>query len=322
MFAWDLARGLSEVGVEPTLIAPRGSLRPQKGYLVETIDPPNRFTGNEEELAYNIYKGRLGEFDLINDHTHQKWVYIYKLEHPETRIIGTIHGIQTWGSLPPVRWPNIVGISEWQLGDMERRYGYRPLKVNLCIDVDSYPFREEKGKRLLSMGLMARNKGHHLSVLLAKKIGLPLDVAGETEFGVDPAYVDRVMSSCAGDIKFFGRVSTEDKLRILSEAKGLLLPFLQEEAWSLLALEALACGTPVITTNLGAMPEIIEDGVNGFICEYGSRPWEHSFMDAINRLDDIDPRECRRSVEGRFSIPVIASQYRALYEEVLKGREW
>lgn len=310
------------MGVEPILIAPRGSLRPPKGDLIETIDPPNRFTGNEEELAYNIYKDRLGEFDLINDHTHQKWVYIYKLDHPETKVIGTIHGIQTWRSLPPVRQPNIVGISEWQLGDMERRYGYRPRKVNLCIDVDSYPFREEKGERLLSMGLMARHKGHHLSVLLGKKMGLPMDVAGETEFGVDAAYVDRVRSSCTGEIRFLGRVSSEDKFRTLSEARALLLPFLQGEAWSLLALEALACGTPVITTNLGAMPEIIEDGVNGFICEYNSKPWEHSFIDAINHLDEIELGDCRRSVEERFSIPVIARRYREFYEEVLGGREW
>lgn len=101
-------------------------------------------------------------------------------------------------------------------------------------------------------------------------------------------------------------------MKFISEAKALLFPVTWEEPFGMAVIEALACGTPVIAMNRGAMPEIIEHGVNGFLAND-----EKEFAEYMERVDEIDPKECRRTVEERFSAVAMAEAYVERYKEAI-----
>jgi len=316
---YNLGTELSRLGHEVTLIAPRGSQTPPKGELIETIDPPMRWTGGEEKKAFETYKDKLTEFDIIHSHDHEKWAYIAKKERPKLKVIGTLHGIQTWRTLPPVRYPNLVAISDWQVQDMLKRYGYRCRRVYHGINLDRYPYVEEKEDYFLSFGLMASHKGHHISTWLARKLGVKVYIAGEDSFVPNTSYVRYVRSleDLPHGIQYWGKVKERIAIRLLSKAKAVILPFLMDEAFALVAVEAMACGTPVITFNRGAMKEIIEHEVTGYVVDTLDEMEE-----VVRKIDDIWPSSCRARVERMFTSKIMAKHYVSLYETILEGSEW
>jgi len=122
-------------------------------------------------------------------------------------------------------------------------------------------------------------------------------------------------------VEFLGSISTEDKLRLMSECKAVLLPFLIDEAFSILALECMATGTPVICFNKGALPELVKHGETGYLCD-GLELGRFPMTKALKKLDKIEPEKCRRWVVENFDISVIASKHLETYQEVLNGVEW
>jgi glycosyltransferase involved in cell wall biosynthesis len=102
-------------------------------------------------------------------------------------------------------------------------------------------------------------------------------------------------------------------MKFISHAKALLFPITWDEPFGMAVIEALACGTPVIAMNRGAMPEIIEHGVNGFLADT-----EEEFAEYMERVDEIDPAVCRASVERKFSASAMADAYIARYKEVIE----
>lgn len=102
-------------------------------------------------------------------------------------------------------------------------------------------------------------------------------------------------------------------MKLISNAKALLFPIDWEEPFGMAVIEALACGTPVVAMNRGAMPEIIEHGVNGFLANT-----EKEFFEYANRVDEIDPEACRKSVEQKFSAKTMAEAYVDRYRQTIK----
>ena len=100
----------------------------------------------------------------------------------------------------------------------------------------------------------------------------------------------------------------------LSKAKALLFPIEWEEPFGIVMIEAMACGTPVIALRRGAVPEVISDGVDGFVCDSVEQ-----MITAVSRLDELDRRSCRTKVETYFSDDVIVSQYLSLYERLSRN---
>ncbi|HBO64625.1 TPA: glycosyl transferase, partial [Candidatus Saccharibacteria bacterium] len=113
-------------------------------------------------------------------------------------------------------------------------------------------------------------------------------------------------------ISYAGSLSGKRKHTFLAEAKALLFPITWEEPFGMSVIEALACGTPVIAMNRGAMPEIIEHGVNGFLANT-----QEEFEEYMLRIGEIDPNDCRNSVAERFSNEAMARGYVERYIEVL-----
>jgi glycosyltransferase involved in cell wall biosynthesis len=114
-------------------------------------------------------------------------------------------------------------------------------------------------------------------------------------------------------ITYSGNLKGAKKQKFISEAKALLFPIDWEEPFGMAVIEALACGTPVIAMNHGAMPEIIEHGVNGFLANN-----EKEFEEYMRRIDEIDPAKCRQSVAKKFSSDTMAKAYMERYKEAIK----
>jgi glycosyltransferase involved in cell wall biosynthesis len=117
-------------------------------------------------------------------------------------------------------------------------------------------------------------------------------------------------------VKYVGAVDDVAKNRLLGRSAALLMPLLWEEPFGIVMAEALACGTPVLGLRRGSLPEIVQHGVNGFVCDSVAE-----MVAAVGRLPEIDRHDCRRIAEEKFSDRVIVEAYERLYERVVKGRD-
>lgn len=208
--------------------------------------------------------------------------------------------------------------------------------VHNGIILKDFPFVAEKRDYFITMARFAPYKGQHIAVKAAVKLkkrlrmaGTVSDISSNRKLMLELAnplsryrsdsqfkyYSDKIFPSVLRyrNITYSGNLSGKQKMKFMSEAKALLFPITWDEPFGMAVIEALACGTPVIAMNRGAMPEIIEHGVNGFLAND-----EKEFEEYMSRIDEIDPAACRRSVEKNFSNVAMADQYVKLYKDVLK----
>ena len=164
------------------------------------------------------------------------------------------------------------------------------------------------------LGRVCPEKGQHLALEAARRAGVGLAVAGAV-FGY-PAhrdyFEDEVRPRLDGRRRFLGPVGFARKRRLLSAARCLLVPSLAEETSSLVAMEAAACGTPVVAFGRGALPDIVEEGRTGFVVD-----GLDGMVEAIGRVEEIDPQECRRVARARFSVERMTGRYLERYREIL-----
>ena len=171
----------------------------------------------------------------------------------------------------------------------------------------------------LALGRICPEKGYHLALDAAVKARVPLVLAGELfRYREHEEYfageiLPRLQN---GTRRFIGPVGTPRKRRLLAGARCLLIPSLVEETSSLVAMEALACGTPVIAFPAGALGEIVEHGRTGFLVSD-----EHEMAEAIARADEIDPEECRRVACERFSGERMVAQYMDRYQRLAQSAQ-
>lgn len=208
--------------------------------------------------------------------------------------------------------------------------------VHNAVNPSDFPFVANKKSYFVTMARFAPYKGQHIAVRAAIKLKKRLRMAGIvadimssrrlllelanplSSYRTDPQfryYSDKILPSVLRhrNITYSGNLSGKRKMKFLSEAKALLFPIEWDEPFGMSVIEALACGTPVIAMNRGAMPEIIEHGVTGFLADN-----EDEFMEYMKRIDEIDPVACRRSVEERFSADAMAVAYIDRYEEAIR----
>lgn len=187
------------------------------------------------------------------------------------------------------------------------------------IAVERFPFTEKKDDYVLWLGRICLEKGTHLAIEAAQRAGARLVVAGQ----VYPlAYHQRYFAECvaprlhAGRVRLVLQPSFAGKLELLRRARAVLLPTLVDETSSLVAMEAMACGTPVLAFRRGALGDIVRHGETGFLLDTVDE-----MAAAIGRARDIAPAACRRHVERHYSAARMAGDYLRLYESVLGARE-
>lgn len=166
------------------------------------------------------------------------------------------------------------------------------------LDVDAFPFRAKKDDYFLFVGRMISRKGVAVASDVCRRSGVRLVLAGEgpniPEYG-----------------EYVGPVGVAERNRLMAGARALIMPTIYVEPFGNVAIEAMACGTPVISTDWGAMTETVVEGVTGFRCRTLAE-----FMDAFGGIDRLDPGAIRQHVVRNYSLPVIAKRYERHFERL------
>ena len=311
LFIYYLCAELGRRDVKYTLYAAKNSQAPG-GELKETIDAPFAWNTNEEERSYNnVPEEDWFKHILLNDHTHRGICF----EQKQLHVVKTLHGVSTWRHIPR-NYPRFISLSQYHREITRDRLGVDSRVAGLGVDPSDYPFNDKPDDYYVLFGLMAPHKGHLQAIEVCKKLGLKLMVAGEDKFVPDPAHVEKIKAACDGkDIVYCGSVDAAKKMTLLSNARATILPFLFNEAYSIILFESLLLGTPVVSTPVGAIPEMVSNSV-GFIEQLTD--WER-FPAAIK---EINREQCHKFAVERYDIRVCADKYIKAFEDTIEGVLW
>jgi glycosyltransferase involved in cell wall biosynthesis len=316
-----LADGLAAEGHDVTLFASGDSRTRAKLAWVYEHAPSEQIGRSLPDLhhALSAYE-RAGEFDVINDHTGHVGAVLGGLV--ETPVVHTVHG--PLDGEPGEVYESIGRVAP-QVGLISLSLNQRRPKPDLnwianipnALDLEHYPCHPHKGDYLLYLGRMNHEKGAHRAVAVAMELGLPLKLAGKVQEPKEKEYFAEFVEPHLGDgIEYLGEVNHGAKVELLQNARATLFPIEWEEPFGLVMIESMACGTPVIATRHGAVPEVIEeDGRGGIVVD----SWR-DIPDALERADEIDPREARRYAEERFAPERMVADYVRAYEAAIAAR--
>jgi glycosyltransferase involved in cell wall biosynthesis len=171
---------------------------------------------------------------------------------------------------------------------------------------------------LAVLGRIAPEKGVDRAIKIAMRCGIPLKIAAKVD-RADQDYYDQLIHPLINGnplVEYIGEIGDHEKSEFLSGAIGLLLPIDWPEPFGLVMIESMACGTPVIAYNRGSVPEVIDDGVTGFVVED-----ELSAVAAVNRLHDLSRARVREQFERRFTARRMALDYLAAYRRLIERAE-
>lgn len=229
----------------------------------------------------------------------------------DTPVVTTIHGFSSDRILPMYE-PFQDRVHYVAISDADRHPRLRyAATIHHGIALDDFPFDASGSDDLLFFGRIHPDKGAKEAIAAARASGRRLNLYGVVQ---DHGYHEReVLPASDGvTISYHGAVGGEARVRALGRARALLHLINFDEPFGLSVVEAMACGTPVIATRRGSMPELTEDGATGFLVDSVEEA-----VAAIARVGEIDRAACRARVAERFSVERMADDYLALYRRIL-----
>lgn len=181
--------------------------------------------------------------------------------------------------------------------------------VHNAVDVGTFPFRRDKEDYALFLGRTAPFKGIPEAIAAATAAGVPLRIAAKCREPVEREYFRREIAPLLGPgVEWLGEVDREEKLHLLTAARCLVFPISWDEPFGLVMVEAMACGTPVVATRRGSVPEVVAHGETGFVCD------DHaSLVAALRRVDRLSAERCRAEAVRRFDVELMAARYEDVY---------
>jgi len=321
-----------------------------------SVNTPERRQNANMHLSNTLYRAGMGDIDIIHTHDAKAVEFMYdSVFNMGIPIVMTLHistqdsllggAYQRWCS-PLLSSPLVfcAAISEYQKSQYSNLVNAENV-VYHGIDVEDYPVKGEpdKGSYLFTIGRITSDKGQDRAIEIAKKTGSKLIIAGcvqnkpadrefftglknsidlSVEVGkntVDNDYYDRVIKPLLDSDKqiiYIGEISSEHKKQWYRHARATLFPIQWGEPFGLVLVESMACGTPVIAFNKGAVPEIVMDGKTGFVVDS-----MEAMIEAVGQIDSMNPRECREHVQNHFSITSMASKYSELYHQIIDSHK-
>ncbi len=245
--------------------------------------------------------------------------------------------VSLWRSLAGAKRLYLVGISNALMKNAPA--ALRPQMVPTvynAVNTDKFIYKKRKQKHFITLARFSEEKGQHVAAQICAKLGLELQMAGTVAGIASPQqlaleianplspyrnvpdfkyYSDKVLPITVQDngVRFIGNVSGERKKQFLANARALLFPIDWDEPFGMAVIEAMASGTPVVAMKRGAMAEIIDHGVNGFLA---NNPKE--FKQYMLRIDEINPEDCLRTVKERFSAEHMAAEYLDRYRQIIE----
>jgi glycosyltransferase involved in cell wall biosynthesis len=309
-----LADGLVDSGHEVTLFASGDSHTIANLAAIHPVAPSEWIGRSFWELRHVLHcYERAGDFDVVNDHSGPFAAALGAAI--DTPVVHTVHGplVGEPGELydQVTRVAPETGLISLSMNQRRPRPGFNWIaNCPNALDLSVYPFRPQRGDYLLFLGRMSPDKGAHRAVAVAMEAGLPLKIAGKMREPKEREYWEQFVEPHLGDgIEWLGEVSHGEKVELLQRARATLFPIEWEEPFGLVMIESMACGTPVIATNRGAVGEVVEHGRSGIIVE------DYRIMgSALEEADRLDSRELRRFVEDRFSPLRMVRDYVKAYE--------
>jgi len=325
---YNLTEQLVKMGHDVTLFAP--ATTKTSATLVPTVSEPlAKKHISWFDISYHLYHltqvfDRAQEFDILHLHLNknQDYMALPLASLSKTPVITTLHFSPPTPAYRPERYQLLAKYKDLPFTSIS--YAQRDASdlnfianVYNCIDIKDYPFCPTPKEYFLWLGKIMPTKGTKEAILAAKKANVQLLIAGVVDSGVPEfvQYFEREVKSLIDgkQIIFLGEVGLPQKAKLLGEAKALLNPIQWEEPFGLVMLEAQACGTPVIATNRGAAPEVIQDGKTGFLVKDISE-----MVEKIRSVEELDRMACRKFVADMFTLEHLAEGYLRAYKATIE----
>jgi glycosyltransferase involved in cell wall biosynthesis len=266
-------------------------------------------------LVERVFK-ESDEFDIV--HSHIDYLGFPLFRRMETPHVTTLHGRLDIPNLQPLyreftELP-VISISAAQRSPIP--WANWQATVYHGLPEDHYTFREAPGKYLAFLGRISPEKRVDNAIEIALRAGVPLKIAAKVD-KVDQQYFDELIKPLLTDplIEFIGEIGETEKDEFLGNALALLFPVDWPEPFGLVMIEAMACGTPVIAFRRGSVPEVMHDGITGFIVRDVA-----SACQAVEQIGRLSRRRCRDVFEERFTSTRMALDYLDIYARLLAGR--
>jgi glycosyltransferase involved in cell wall biosynthesis len=313
-----LADGLVARGHDVTLFAAAGS-RTAARLVSPLSQPPAIIGGAPDEDAFHTLHAYLAadQFDVIHDHTSLGPAFAGLLRDGPP-VVHTLHGPWTQGLRDKLALVQesveLVAISHAQAA-INPDVDYAGV-VHNGVDLDRHPFRETKEDFLVFVGRSSPDKAPEVAVDVARAAGLPLTMIVKRSEPAEWKYWEQVVAPRLYDgVEVIEQPSHAVKVDLVGRARATLCPINWPEPFGLVLAESLACGTPVITRPLGAAPEIVTEGVTGFLCDTPSE-----MVAAVDLVANLSPSVCREHAAQRFSADSMVTGYEAVYRSAGQGQ--
>lgn len=317
LFVAHLAEGLQKLGVEvvvyangeSTVSTERRSLYPKSLWPIKI---PERAWLREVNHNSWAIADAMNDSQIVHVQSAHSLVFSRLVKRPFAL---TLHGppdpflSEFYSYFPDVQY---VCISQAQCREesMPKRR-----TIHHGLDLSLYRLVEKKQPYLSFIGRIAPIKGTHIAIDVAQRTGIPLKIAGEVQ-PVYQQYFDRhVRPQLDGKlVEYIGPADLKAKNELLGNSMAMLFPIQWSEPFGLAMVEAMACGTPVLAMPGGSVPEVVREGVSGYIC-----PNVREMAKRVLNLD-LKPAAVRAYADENFSTQTMANRYAALYQDMLSGR--
>ncbi len=309
-----LARGLVARGHEVTLFAHPGSTT--AGRLIHWPGGSSQSHFNTIQnavtLAHHVASGR---FDVL--HSFSRLAYMVPLlpfRLPKIMSYQRAISPRTTAIAQQLSRGTLefTAVSNWMIEPVKHIGRWHMIPNGVLLDTYTFQPTVANDAPLVFLGRIEEIKGPHLAIEIAQRTGLDLVIAGNIP-QEKKAWVDaHVMPHIDGRrIQYIGPVDDRQKNELLGSARAFLMPILWEEPFGIVMAEALACGTPVLGLRRGAVPEVVEDNVTGFVTDTLDE-----LVASVPRVSEIDRRLCRARAVTTYSEPAIVEAYLSLYRSV------
>lgn len=308
-----LADGLAARGHEVLLVAAGPSSTLASTSVRTLAEAAEEALGDEPtSLLHGMQvEDALAEFapDVVHDHTLPG---LLMAPHRPWPTVATAHGavVGAYGELlARSRHARIVAVSRAQRASAPqvRWHGV----VHNGVRVSAYPFERRKKDQLVFLGRMHPDKGVVQAIEVAERAGIPLLIAARMRGDEEETYFrEAVRPRLSSTIEFAGELSFADKAAELSTARALLFPLQWPEPYGLVVAEAQACGTPVLSLRRGAVPELVRDGVTGFLADH-----HLDLVPCIDRVGSLQPQAIRAFAQQQVDISRTVKRYEGVFTE-------
>ncbi len=281
-------------------------------------DPECRENAPHHVRLVELVRAQAHRFDLI--HFHLDYVHFPVVRDLPCPSVTTLHGRihkpdhgEFFQSFPEV---GLISISNEQRRPIPNANWIGTVYHGLPKEL--HTFREAKGDYLAFLGRLSPEKGIEQAVEIARRAGLPLRVAGKI-YPEEIAYFESVIDPlfrASPWVQFVGEVGGATKDAFLGDALALIFPITWAEPFGLVMIESMACGTPVVAFRRGSVPEVIADGLTGFVVDDVPQA-----VEAVSCVGSLSRHECRRNFESRFDATMMMRNYLAVYRALIAGKK-